>query len=137
MKVAQICTRQVEVIAGNEPLASAARQMRDRRVGALIVVSADKVRVVGILTDRDIVCAQVQLKKDLHCMTVEDAMTPDPLSVDEDSDVSEAIRALNGLGVRRAPVINGEGRLTGIVAVDDLVPALAQQLLTCAQLLAA
>ena len=137
MNVEDICTREVEVIRSNEALAKAAIQMRDRKVGSLIVVDPQAtVRVVGILTDRDILCGQITRKSDLHCLTVEDVMTCDPLTVTEGTDVSEVIRALYGMGVRRAPVLNGQGQLIGIVTLDDLVPAVAQQLLSCAQLLA-
>ena len=64
-------------------------------------------------------------------------MTPEPLSVTADTDIGEVVQVLYGMGVRRAPVVTRDGNLVGIVTLDDLVPALAQQLMTCAQLLAA
>jgi CBS domain-containing protein len=138
MRVDTICTRQVQTIQASEPLAAAARQMRDEQVGALIVVAPDASgRVVGILTDRDIICGQIKRKADLHCLAVEDVMTAEPLSVTADTDIGEVVQRLYGMGVRRAPVVTPDGNLVGIVTLDDLVPALAQQLITCAQLLAA
>ena|SRR5579862_7901283 len=136
MNVEDICTRKVEVIRRDKPLAKAVAQMHDRQVGSLIVIDPQAPsRVVGILTDRDILCRQIRRKSDLHCLTVEDVMTCDPLTVSEETDISEVIRALYALGVRRAPVVNDQGALIGIAILDDLVPAVAQQLLNCAQLL--
>jgi CBS domain-containing protein len=138
MRVEAVCTRQVQTIQASEPLAAAARQMRDQQVGALIVVAPNAGgRVVGILTDRDIVCGQIRRKADLHCLAVEEVMTPEPLCVTADTDIGEVAQVLYRMGVRRAPVVTHDGNLVGIVTLDDLVPALAQQLITCAQLLAA
>lgn len=138
MKIAEVCTREVQYIEASSALATAAQQMRDKRVGSLIVVAqGTSNRIMGIVTDRDIVCGQIDRKGDLHCLSVEEVMTRDPLLVSADADISEAIAALCGLGVRRAPVVNGAGDLIGIIALDDLTAVLAQQFLLCSQALAA
>jgi CBS domain-containing protein len=83
---------------------------------------------LGILTDRDIVCGQLDRAGDLHCLVVGDVMTRDPLTVRAELEVTEAIRALSARGVRRAPVVDSSGALIGVVTLDDLLPEVAQQL---------
>ena len=137
MNLGSLCHRQVYLVKPDEPLADAAREMQRRRIGALVVVAdlAPPVRPLGIVTDRDIVCGQLLRKADLRSLTVGDVMTPDPLTLPESAGVSEAIAALHQRGVRRAPVVNQAHDLVGIVTLDDLLPAVAAELNTLAQLI--
>ena len=130
MSIAEISSAPVYVTTADQPLAAAAREMCARGVGALVVIDTRDAqpRPVGILTDRDIVCGQVTRRADLHCLTVDDVMTRNPLTLCADAAVSEAIQAISVRGVRRAPVVDRSGVLVGIVTLDDLLPALAQQL---------
>ncbi|HTV53150.1 MAG TPA: CBS domain-containing protein, partial [Steroidobacteraceae bacterium] len=86
-------------------------------------------------TDRDIVRGQLTRSADLFCLTVGDVMSSRAHVVTPDLEISEAIAALNGHGVRRAPVVDPAGRLIGIVSLDDLLPALASDLEQLAQLM--
>jgi predicted transcriptional regulator len=88
-----------------------------------------------MLTDRDIVRGQLRLSADLHCLKVGDVMTANPLVIEENTDLAEAITALNTRKVRRAPVVDDNGRLTGIVTLDDLLPAVASELGSLAALI--
>lgn len=130
MNMGDLCNRDVYVVEPDEPLAVAAREMCNRHVGMLVVVRKrnDSVVPVGIVTDRDIVCRQLARGADLFCLSVGDVMTPDPLCLDEDCGLAEAIRHLGARGVRRAPVINTAGELVGVVAFDDILPELAGEL---------
>lgn len=111
--------------------------MLEGHVGALIVVAGgDKGgKPVGMLTDRDIVRGQLRLGADLFCLTVGDVMTPDPLSLNANIGVTEAIEALQARAVRRAPVVDASGNLLGIVTLDDLLPAVAHELEELASLI--
>ena len=137
MQVGEVCSRDVYVVRADEPLAEAAKEMCSRHVGSVVIVAVDgdSVRPVGILTDRDIVRGQFERKADLFCLTAGDVMTPDPLTLREDMDVAEAIPCLGARGVRRAPVVNDEGILVGIVTFDDLLPAVAESLAALAALI--
>jgi CBS domain-containing protein len=129
VKISEICSRDVQTIGPQEPLAEAARRMQQCHVGALVVVEPQGPRVPGgILTDRDIVCGQLARKADLHCLVVSDVMTRDPAVLVGDNDLADAIEMLRTWGVRRAPVVNDAGQLIGIVTFDDLVPAVAAEL---------
>ncbi len=137
MKVAQVCTRRVFVIKADQPLAEAAREIQERHVGALVVIEQrhGSVYPIGMVTDRDIVCGQFAHEADLHVLTVADAMAAPAVTVAEELGIEEAIAALRTRTVRRAPVVNQVGELVGIVTLDDLVPAVAAELNSLAQLI--
>jgi CBS domain-containing protein len=135
MNVGDVCSRIVVVTRPADPLADAARQMIEQHVGALVVVDPHRnLRVVGIVTDRDIVRGQLNRGADLFCLCVEDVMTPHPLLLVESLGISEAVEALNERGVRRAPVIAASGEVVGIISLDDLLPVLSEDLLRLARL---
>lgn len=137
MKARDLCTPVVAVTFRDAALADAARTMLERHVGALVVVDPHDVkrRPIGILTDRDIVRGQLRCSADLHCLSVGDVMTADPLVLTADIGVTEAIEALNAGAVRRAPLLDPSGALVGMVSLDDLLPAVAQELAALARLM--
>jgi CBS domain-containing protein len=130
MNIGDIRMPHVIVTHPATPLAEAARMMRKYQVGALVVLDPrDPNRhPVGMLTDRDVVVGQLEKQADLHCLTVEDVMTPHPLALAMTMDLGEAIEAMNSRAVRRAPVVDAEGALAGIVTLDDIVPAVAREI---------
>jgi CBS domain-containing protein len=137
MRAGELCIREVYLARREDPLAAAATEMRRRHIGALVVVEASgkAVRPIGILTDRDIVCGQLARSADLFCLNVGDVMTADPTTVDEDDELTETIKRLAAASVRRAPVVNSSGDLVGILSLDDLLPAVAQELSALAVLI--
>lgn len=130
MRVRDLYSPAAKTTAPDRPLSEAARSMLESHVGALIVVDGDGKggKPIGMLTDRDIVRGQLRLSADLFCLTVGDVMTPDPLILNANIGVTEAIEALQARAVRRAPVVDGAGNLLGIVTLDDLLPAVAHEL---------
>lgn len=83
---------------------------------------------VGIITDRDIVVSVIALGLDPSSLLVGDIMTDDLLTTSEDDDVYETIERMRFRGIRRVPVVNKAGGLTGIVSVDDLLEFLAEEM---------
>jgi CBS domain-containing protein len=131
MSVGEICNREVIIIDRNENITDAARLMRKHHVGNVVVVKSENSmeRIpVGILTDRDIVIELLARDVDLDALSVGDAMSFDLLSVREDDNVLDAIKQMRKKGVRRAPVVNGQGSLVGILTEDDMVELLSEQL---------
>jgi CBS domain-containing protein len=127
----------VYILKAEEPLANAVAEMMKRHIGAIVVVETelDRVRPVGIVTDRDVIRGQVSLKKDLPSLTLRDVMTSAPLTVvSETSGVAEAIERMQAQRVRRAPVVSDSGDLVGIVSLDDLLPIVAEELGALARL---
>lgn len=138
MRIRDLFTPQARTAFPDEPLADAARTMSREHIGALVIVDRDDPshRPVGILTDRDIVRGQLRRSADLYCLTVADVMTPDPLVLSADLEAADAIEALNTRAVRRAPVVGPSDASLGIVTIDDLLPAVAQDLEALASLMA-
>ncbi len=136
MNVGEVCSREVYIFKADESLANAVAEMMKRHVGAIVVVEPepDRVRPVGIVTDRDVIRGQVSLKKDLPSLTLREVMTSAPLTVSETSGIAEAIEHMRARGVRRAPVVNDFGDLVGIVSLDDLLPIIAEELGALARL---
>lgn len=100
-------------------LSEAARMMHVHEVGSLVVLD-DAGEIAGMVTDRDL--AVKGYARDRESSTpVGEIMTPHPLTIGVDADTNEAATTMMHHGVRRLPVVDAEGMLCGIVALDDLV----------------
>lgn len=121
MKVGEICRRGAISVAHTEGIAKAAELMRQHHIGFLIVyrLGDDLRRPIGVLTDRDIVVEVLAQKIDPEALAVEDVMTREPLVANETEDLSELLQAMRLAGVRRVPVVDARGALTGVIALDD------------------
>ena len=130
MRISEICTVQTIYCKRDETVQGAALLMRKYHVGDLVVIdNPERERVpVGIITDRDIVVSVIALGLDPASLLVGDIMTEDLLTATEDDDVYETIEKMRFRGIRRVPVVNKAGGLTGIVAVDDLLEFLAEEM---------
>ena len=138
MAIGEICNREVVVVTRDATAAEAARLMRKHHVGDVVVVMEEGgLRTpVGILTDRDIVVESVAAGLDPATLNVGEIMTPDLATVQEDTGIFEAIRYMRDKGVRRMPVVDAYGDLVGILALDDLLDLLAEELGALARLIA-
>jgi CBS domain-containing protein len=118
MQIAEIMTRDVQLASPKQTLQEAARLMAELDVGAIPV--ADKDRLVGMLTDRDIcVCAVAAGKNPAQCK-VGEVMSAEVKYVFEDEMTEDLARNMSTLQVRRMPVLNRDKRLVGIVSLGDL-----------------
>jgi len=137
MNIGDIRTTRVIVTYPDQPLAQAARLMRENQVGSLVVLDPHdpQQRPVGMLTDRDIVRGQVFRKADMYCLTVGDVMSNSPLCLSIEMSLADGIDAMKARSVRRAPVTDRNGALVGIVTLDDLLPAVASELHELAKLM--
>ena len=117
MSLERFTRRELVTIAPDRPAEEAARLMRGKHVGAVIVVEEGK--PVGIVTDRDLV---VRLLADFAPNTpVRAVMTRDIVVARIDDAIDYAFYTMRQHGVRRLPIVNDEGALVGLVAVDDLL----------------
>ena len=117
MRCSEIMTRDVKTATRDMPLREVAVIMREGDVGSVPVVEDG--RLVGILTDRDIVVRAIADGKDATA-PVSDAMTAEIFSVKPDDFVFEAIRIMGDRQVRRIPVVAESGELAGIIAMADI-----------------
>jgi CBS domain-containing protein len=118
MQLREIMTENVVVVRPDAPIREAAQKMKDRDVGPLPVCDGE--RLVGMLTDRDIVVKAVAEGCDPESTKVADAMTPDVAYCFEDQDTAEAMRLMERHQIRRLPIVSREKRLVGIVSIGDL-----------------
>ncbi len=118
MKVKQVMTRDVEVVQSRAGLPEAAALMRRLDVGALPVV--ENGRLKGILTDRDIAVRAVAENRDLATTLVDDIMSTALHSVGEDEDIGSVAKVMADRQVRRIPVVDKQGKLSGILSMADL-----------------
>jgi CBS domain-containing protein len=113
----------------NATVEAAAQMMRASHIGNVIVVDAAETRKpVGIITDRDIAVEVVAQGLAPAQTTVGSVMSAPVVSLSEDDSFIEALDKMSAQGVRRAPVLDRDGRLKGLVSVDDLVPLIAREL---------
>lgn len=114
-----------------------ASRMRDEHVGSVVVVDDGRRRPIGMLTDRDIVVGVLaRTDRHLHSVLVGDAMSSDPICVNENEDMAEVVKRMRTAGVRRLPVIDRRGSLVGVIAFDDVVAYLQEQLTELSTLMA-
>jgi CBS domain-containing protein len=122
----KVCTKPVVTASANMTVAEAARTMRTKNVGALVVVNAG--RPLGMLTDRDITMQVVAQGKDPDATRVGDVMHKKPITLREDQGILDAAKAFAKTGVRRLPVVDKGGKMVGIVAMDDLMMLLGNEM---------
>jgi len=124
--IGDICTKPAITVAMTASVEDAARIMRGRKVGALIVTNGP--RPVGILTDRDITVDVVAAGKEPAGTKVADVMRRNPTTLREDDGLLDAAKLFSAKGVRRLPVTSKGGRLIGIVTLDDLMMLLGREM---------
>jgi CBS domain-containing protein len=137
MPIGEVCNREVVIVRPNESVLEAALLMRRHHVGDVVVVEdrGGKQVPVGIVTDRDLVVEIVAPQLDPATIRVGDIMLSELLTVKEDAGLFEAIECMHVKGVRRLPVVDAQGGLTGILTLDDLIDLLADEMTTLAKLM--
>ena len=138
MPIGELCVRQVVVAPRKTSVLEAAKLMRQLHAGDVVVTDeSNGCRTpVGIVTDRDIVLEVLAQGLDATSLTVGDIMTRDLTTVRENDGVFQTIQLMRAQGARRAPVVNSQDVLVGIVSVDDFVELLAEELSQLAKLIA-
>jgi CBS domain-containing protein len=115
--IREVMTRDVEVINPNDTLRDAAEKMRSLNVGAIPV--CDGQRVLGMLTDRDIVVRAIALGRDANTTQVADAMSSGISYCFEDDDADTVLDQMKEKQIRRFIVVDRNKKLVGIVAIGD------------------
>ncbi|MFJ4188729.1 CBS domain-containing protein [Kitasatospora sp. NPDC089509] len=115
-----------ECVREHETLAAAARIMRERDVGAL-PICGEKDKLVGIVTDRDIVLRCVAEGRDPATVTAGELAQGRPMTVEADEDCEQVLRVMEQYQVRRLPVINHpEHKLVGMISEADIARGMPQ-----------
>ena len=131
MTAGELCNRTVYIIRADESVLEAARLMKKYHVGCLVVVEErDGERVpVALVTDRDLVVKGLAASpEDVATMNVSQVMSDGLVTARESERMYDVRKKMRARGVRRIPVVDAEDRLQGIIAFDDLVEWMAQEL---------
>jgi CBS domain-containing protein len=120
MKVQDLMTSPARSCTPDTSLATAARLMGDYGCGALPVLD-DAGRPVGILTDRDVCMAVARMNRFPSAIAVREAMTSNPSTCAPGSEIGDVLNLMATRRVRRLPVVDGEGRLVGILSQSDVI----------------
>lgn len=136
MSTGEFCIREVVITEKESSILEVAQLMRTYHVGDVVVVEhrGEQAVPVGIITDRDIVVEVIAQEVDMGSVTAGDIMSYDLLSVREDEGIWEVLLQMCDRGVRRIPVVNEEGGLEGILALDDMIELLAEELTLLAKI---
>lgn len=118
MKVSELMSSHVEVIAPDNNIRQASRWMRDHKIGSLPVVSNGK--LVGIITDRDISCFAVAMGRDPSSTLIQSVMTTDVATCYDDDDIKDAAQLMEQRHIRRLAVMDHDDKVIGLLSVDDL-----------------
>jgi len=119
MKVKEVMHSGVDWVAPDTPITELAKLMRDHDVGSIPIGEND--RLVGMVTDRDIVCKGLAEDDfDADRATARDVMTEEIHCCREDDDLAKAVRHMGELMVRRLPVINKSKRMVGMLSLGDV-----------------
>jgi CBS domain-containing protein len=132
MNITEIYQPNPVTIPAYETLTTAAQVMREKHIGYLIVVKPDlvdgSVKPVGVITDRDIVVAVVAKGEDPRTLTVGDVMTYEPVVAHHDENMPDILARMRRIGIRRIPVLGSREELLGVLALDDILTHLADEL---------
>jgi CBS domain-containing protein len=122
----KIAIKPVVTASTRMTVAEAARAMRAKNVGCLVVVNAG--RPLGVLTDRDIVMKVVAPGDNPDGVRVGDVMHKRPAMLPVEAGLLDAAQMFARTGVRRLPVVSANGQLVGIVSLDDLMVLLGNEM---------
>lgn len=130
MNISSICTRRLVAVDGGSSLFQAAAMLRDQHVGALVITHSvgAGVCVTGIVTDRDLVVEVLAQGLDPAGMKVGELASETIVSIAENAGLADAMAAMEAHGVRRVLVTDDQDRVVGVVALDDLVDACAEEI---------
>jgi CBS domain-containing protein len=131
MPIESLLRRPVCTLPPDATCQEAAQLLRDEGVGCVVV--AQDQRPLGIVTDRDLVVRVMASGLDPEKTPLREAMSREPVFLAHRRSLGELVATMRQQRIRRVPVVNDEGRLEGVVTLDDLLPLLAGQLADLAE----
>lgn len=118
MQIQDLMTAEVRTVEAGTPLQEVARTMREADVGALPVVENEK--LVGMVTDRDIVIRGLAKQADLANTTAREVMSPGMFYCYQDQSAEEVLDNMGDVQLRRLAVVDRDKSLVGMVSIGDL-----------------
>ena len=124
MLVKEVMKRKVATVGPDASVSMAARMMREQDVGCLPVLERE--RLIGMITDRDIVVRGVAEGLDPHRAMVREAMSTNAIACSVEHTVEEARALMAANLIKHLPVLDGGGRVVGLVALRDITGQFAK-----------
>jgi CBS domain-containing protein len=134
MSIGKLCTRSVSIAQVGESVSVAARRMAEHGVGTLVVVD-EQTHPTGILTDRDVVVRVVATGSDPDATPVGEVMSQPIVRADESMPIEEGIALMASAATRRLVVTGADGKLVGVLALDDVLDLLVEEAKSVGRLL--
>ena len=116
--VRDVMTPNPKCVSEKDTIRDAARIMKDQDTGVVPVLDGKK--IIGLITDRDIVVRGLAEGKNLENTHVNELMTKSVRSVREDSTIDQVLELMSNSEIRRVPVVNQNEELVGIVSIGDI-----------------
>jgi CBS domain-containing protein len=126
MTIESLARREVITGSPDDPVFELAATMRDEKIGSVVITDGDETPV-GIVTDRDLTTKVLADRTDPDDVTAKDVMSAELRTIPHDAGFYEATELMSKHGVRRIPVTDADGRLSGIITADDLSELLADE----------
>jgi CBS domain-containing protein len=126
MSLETFCRKPLFKVEQDTSITEACELMAQNNIGCLVVEQNGK--LCGIITDRDIALRVAGTAKDSQTTRVKEIMTPDPIRISADKDLTQLTALMHAYHVRRVPIVNGFDTTLGIVTLDDLVAQLGAEM---------
>lgn len=127
MKVVDVMRRDVVTCSVEDMLSVPAQMMWDRTVGSVVVLSGEQ--LAGIVTDRDIAMSAQTQGRPLREIPVRTAMAAELVTCGADEKLGDVVKRMAQRLVRRCPVVNSDGKVVGVLSLDDLAGVTAHRML--------
>lgn len=127
MSLVHLMTKEITSLPETATALDAAKYMTDMNVGSVIITD-EKNKPVGIITDRDITTKIVATEKDPKTVKLKDIMCSPVVTIHVGKDLIDATKLMGEYWVRRLPVVNDEGKVAGVLSLDDVLIFLSQEI---------
>lgn len=126
MSLSSLCNKEVICVEMGINIEEVGNLMEEKNIGCVVVIDSGK--PCGLVTDRDILIRVINRGHNPKETYVDDVMSELVLTLDEDMGLHEALEKVKGMSVRRFPVTDKSGNLSGIITLDDIIYLLGKEL---------
>lgn len=132
MGLVKCCREQVVAVSPDTPAVEVARIMGEKNVGSVVIVTGDN-RPAGVITDRDLVVRIMARGMDPGEVRAGEIPNRDVITFRDSMGIYEAIQKMAAETIRRMPVVDDDGKLIGIVTMDDIIRMLGEEMAAIAK----
>lgn len=134
MSLSTLMTKEITSLPQTATALDAAKYMTDMNVGSVIITD-EKDKPVGIITDRDITTKVIANEKDPKSVKLKDIMNSPVITIGVEKDIVDATKLMGEYWVRRLPVVDQAGKVVGVISLDDILIFLGLEIQNIANVL--